>query len=240
MHTRTCADRRAKIGTPHWHRLNQLRTKPLLGLIDTHSALWSHPHHALYREADVLRTRAEAALQPLPNNALEEPQRALIRLNSLISKLAKSDVASLMAREWDAYRLGKLVGRPHLTFQIPALVEEWGDASWRYYVKLDRQHATMLLQCRTSYIGLRFHLFGRAAREDITSPSCECGTGDHTIKHLLLDCPNLAPQRLALQSQVGHLDFSFLLTRDAKAFTTWAIDHFGLDHFKTAAEAATK
>jgi hypothetical protein len=240
MHTRTCADRCAKIGTPHWHKLNQLRTKPLLGLIDAHSALWLHPHRVLYREAEVFRARAEAALQPLPNDALEEPQRALMRLRRLISKLAKSDVASLMAREWDAYRLGKLPGRPDLTFQIPALVEGWGDASWESYVKLDRQHATMLLQCRTGYIGLRFHLFGRVAREDITSPHCECGTGDHTVKHLLLDCPNLALQRLALQSQAGHLDFSLFLTRDAKVFTTWAMPHFGLDHFKTAAEAATK
>ncbi|KAK4446104.1 hypothetical protein QBC34DRAFT_411960 [Podospora aff. communis PSN243] len=58
--------------------------------------------------------------------------------------------------------------------------------------------------------------------------------------HLLLDCPLLDQEREALRSQVGHLDFSLLLTRDAKEFTTWAILHFGIDHFESFKSTLTQ
>jgi hypothetical protein len=239
---RSALARRARlIGTPHYTALLRLREKSILGLVPAHSALHLHPYYGFYDDAKLLRERAMAGLQPLPNNAPERPEQQLVRLGRLITSLAKSDVATVMDREWDIYRISRLAGRLELTFQIPALVQSWGDKSWRFYSKLDRPNATMLLQCRTSFIGLRFHLFDRKHDPDkLTSPLCLCNTGNHTVKHLLLDCPLLEQERESLLSQLGHLDFSLLLTQDAKVFTTWAILHFRLDHFESFRSTLTQ
>ena len=47
---------------------------------------------------------------------------------------------------------------------------------------------------RTDNIGLRQFLFNRNV-PDVTGPSCECGTGNQTVRHVLLACPKFADLR---------------------------------------------
>lgn len=153
-----------------------------MGLTDVDSGLDNHPFHKLHDEAACLRAAAEKLMADTPGG--NEPitttvaqdglgngppvgsaanghgvDGELSRLRTFITRQAKIVTASLMAHEWDTYRKDRLNGSTSPTPKIQALVEEWGDQSWAFYKKLDRANATMLLQCRTGYIGLGYNLF---------------------------------------------------------------------------------
>jgi hypothetical protein len=88
----------------------------------------------------------------------QESVAAGTRLDNFIRKLSKDVATALMETQWEAYReKRRLEQRPgHM---VPAPAEAWGEKSLRYYHGLSRAQSTMLLQCRTGFIGLRSRLY---------------------------------------------------------------------------------
>lgn len=78
------------------------------------------------------------------------------------------------------------------------------------YNALDAEQAAILIQCRSNHSHLRSYLH-RIGREE--SGECECGTGQETVKHVLLACPRWQGLRQELVVEAGARwgDISFLL-----------------------------
>jgi len=65
----------------------------------------------------------------------------------------------------------------------------------------NRNTCAKTIQMRTGHCGLNkyLHRFGIA-----DSPNCECGCGQETVEHFLLECPLFIEQRNALRNKVGN------------------------------------
>ena len=68
------------------------------------------------------------------------------------------------------------------------------------YNKLSRNTSGKIIQLRTGHCGLNsyLHRFGIAE-----SPACECGTGQETVEHFLLECPRYRNQRTEMRRKAG-------------------------------------
>ena len=60
-----------------------------------------------------------------------------------------------------------------------------------------------IIQLRTGHCSLNsyLHRFGLA-----DSPLCECGTGEETVEHFLLECPLYREQRTELRNKAGTMN----------------------------------
>ncbi|KAJ4249111.1 hypothetical protein NW762_012445 [Fusarium torreyae] len=126
-----------------------------------------------------------------------------------------------------------------------ALEEPWGPESFRLYDGMTRGQSTMLLQCRTEFIGLNYFLNGIQAKRPSRDPQrpetteslelipaeCPCGHSRQTVFHVFMDCPALSFARRRLGAKVGRLDFKRLLTVQGTIAADWAIAYFKLDQF---------
>ncbi|CAG7561948.1 unnamed protein product [Fusarium equiseti] len=122
----------------------------------------------------------------------------------------------------------EVCGRPSKNLS-PAIIDEtWGRSSLEYYAGLTRAQSTMLLQCRTEFIGLASYLFtiGKSA-----SPDCPCGDGRQTPFHCFVRCKNLDNVRHSLYLRLGHINYKGLLTTHGKIAAQWAIAYFGIEQF---------
>ncbi|PNP82879.1 hypothetical protein FNYG_03757 [Fusarium nygamai] len=109
-----------------------------------------------------------------------------------------------------------------------ALDESWGKQSLGYYKSLTRAQSTMLFQCRTEFIGLKYHLF-RIKLSD--APYCRCMKSRETPFHLFIECPFLDSNRKDLFRELQHSNFSTLLTVDGRVAAEWAITYFDIEQF---------
>ena len=68
------------------------------------------------------------------------------------------------------------------------------------YNKLTRNTCGKIIQLRTGHCGLNsyLHRFGLA-----DSPLCDCGTGEETVEHFLLECPRYREQRAEMRNKAG-------------------------------------
>ena len=68
------------------------------------------------------------------------------------------------------------------------------------YNKLSRNTSAKIIQLRTGHCGLNsyLHRFNLA-----DSPFCDCGTGQETVEHFLLECPLYREQRTKLRNNAG-------------------------------------
>lgn len=71
------------------------------------------------------------------------------------------------------------------------------------YNKLSRSTSAKIVQLRTGHCELNsyLHRFGLA-----DSPLCECGTGEETVEHFLLECPLYREQRTELRNKTGTMN----------------------------------
>ncbi|KAG5794596.1 hypothetical protein H9Q69_006358 [Fusarium xylarioides] len=112
-----------------------------------------------------------------------------------------------------------------------ALDERWGKQSLGYYKGLTRAQSTMLFQCRTEFIGFKYHLF-RIKLGD--TPHCRCNKSRETPFHLFVECSDLASNRKRLFRELQHNNFSTLLTVDRRVAAEWAIRYFDIEQFDNA------
>jgi hypothetical protein len=82
--------------------------------------------------------------------------------------------------------------------------------TFRFYGALSSDEASILVQARAEYCGLKVALFRKKLAD---SPVCECGRGDETLLHVLLRCDLYAEPRKALQEVADNRwgDASYLL-----------------------------
>ncbi|KAF5024611.1 hypothetical protein F66182_3374 [Fusarium sp. NRRL 66182] len=166
------------------------------------------------------------------------------RRKTVINQHAKQLAQKQSAEIWDDYRrkrAAKYCQRHHPL----ALEESWGPQSLRLYRGMTRGQSTMLLQCRTEFIGLSGFLNGIQAKrpsddaqdpDSVESPplipaECPCGQSKQTVFHMFMRCPALGLARRRLEAKVGHLDFQQLLTVHGTVAADWAITYFNLDQF---------
>ncbi|KAF4999739.1 hypothetical protein FDECE_11418 [Fusarium decemcellulare] len=190
-----------------------------------------HPYAVLGHFAKDLASRAKQLIEDENDlkgkhkiDAKKDWSEPEIRAKT-ISACAQADAFKKSSSLWEDY-CGKYVTR-HNTY-MPAIYEDWGGESFAYYAGLTRAQSTILLQCRTGVIGLNDNL---SSRKRADSPFCPCGKDRHTARHLFTRCENLQSERDSLRRAIGHTDFRTLVTTEAEAATTWAINHFGIDHY---------
>ncbi|KAL7796456.1 reverse transcriptase (RNA-dependent DNA polymerase) domain-containing protein [Trichoderma afarasin] len=139
--------------------------------------------------------------------------------------------------EWDRYRK-KHRKRP-VENQTLAIKEPWSLRSLKYYDDLKtRRECTMLLHCRTGYIGLRSYLNRFDKEKPTTCPYCE--DGPHTIQHLFMSCEggeerrnSIAEARRILYSEVGDEDYnlSSIFQQHTVKAVKFALATFGIPQF---------
>ncbi|RFN48513.1 hypothetical protein FIE12Z_7259 [Fusarium flagelliforme] len=151
----------------------------------------------------------------------------------IASSYIKRQVTTECKAIWKGYvdsrvRAREGCGRPSKTLS-PAIIDEtWGRSSLEYYNGLTRAQSTMLLQCRTEFIGLAGHLFTIGKSK---SPDCPCGDGRQTPFHCFVRCRNLDNFRHALYLKLGHINYKDLLTTHGKIAAQWAIAYFDIEQF---------
>ncbi|KAI1047149.1 hypothetical protein LB505_010119 [Fusarium chuoi] len=153
-------------------------------------------------------------------------------------KIVGSHIKWLAARDcqdlWQVYvggRKGNQVEAGKSLSLLPvALDESWDKQSLGYYKGMTRAQSTMLFQCRTEFIGLKYHLF-RIQLGD--APYCRCNKSRETPFHLFVECPSLDSHRKDLFRELQHTNFSTLLTVDGGVAAQWAISYFDIEQFDT-------
>ncbi|RYP82468.1 hypothetical protein DL769_001661 [Monosporascus sp. CRB-8-3] len=215
------AHRARTVHTPEFQELERIRNRPLVGV--SNSSLERHPFRKLH--ADAIRLAQEARRRISDEKEATRIWSISKRRNKIINKCALQHAADSMSRLWNDYRrrYANRLDKPRP--RTAALEEEWGPQSYLYYEGLSRAQSTMLLHCRTGYIGLRAYLHSIKV-ESIDSDRCPCGTGRHTVEHLFFHCPNLAAFQSEYSHKVNHGDLRTLLTKDASVATQWAICEF--------------
>lgn len=128
--------------------------------------LAAHPCQLLDREAHDLCMRA---WQQLARNLGGDAQKLAAKWldpktrKEAINKCAKQDAARRSAEIWDNYRRKRAAKHADSAFPR-ALVEDWDPKSFQYYQGLTRAQSTMMLHCRTEFIGLNDFLHRKKVR----------------------------------------------------------------------------
>ncbi|OHE92937.1 hypothetical protein CORC01_11804 [Colletotrichum orchidophilum] len=161
-------------------------------LIDTKSfpfkrslaSLSSHPFRASYAHARVLADNAGAA----DSETLREKH---IVINAYIRKQANLLSTKLWSSYWGK-RIESETSNRGLSGRPAALADDWGRENIKRHRGLSRAQSTVLIQCRTDFIGLDSFLYPRKLAE---TDMCSCGFAKHTVEHLFYECPLLSKER---------------------------------------------
>ncbi|KAF5694822.1 hypothetical protein FDENT_950 [Fusarium denticulatum] len=125
-----------------------------------------------------------------------------------------------------------MTSRGNNSAQLPAtLTERWGKKSLEYYDEsMSRAQTTILLHCRTEFIGLKAHL-SKIGIKEAGCGRCACGEFRETPFHLFVQCGRLKGARKKLERIVGHTTYKDLVTKDSKVATQWALKYFDIEQF---------
>lgn len=112
-----------------------------------------------------------------------------------------------------------------------ALREPWSQRSLKYYKKLNRKQSTMLLHCRTGWIGLRSHLKRLNLEQSDRCP--HCNNGPHCVEHLFIHCKHnsLALPRKRLFYEANTRDLHTIVTKCPRLAANFAITNFSIEQF---------
>ncbi|EKJ70496.1 hypothetical protein FPSE_09357 [Fusarium pseudograminearum CS3096] len=151
----------------------------------------------------------------------------------IVSNYLKRQATKECEELWNAYvddRIQSLEARGGNRKTLPpAIIDEpWSKRSLGYYDGLTRAQSSMLLQCRSEFIGLISHLYTIKLSE---SPACPCGGGRQTPFHCFIQCRNLDNARELLQEKLGYTNYKDLLTVDGKIAAQWAIAYFDIEQY---------
>ncbi|KAH7020482.1 hypothetical protein EDB80DRAFT_821479 [Ilyonectria destructans] len=144
-----------------------------------------------------------------------------------IGTCAKQEGIERSARLWDKYRKDRERVRRRL-HRPAVLAEDWGAESFQYYKGLTRAQSTMLLHCRTEFIGLNGYLFNA---KQVPSAACPCGHPQQTVFHMFVHCRNLDAARARLTAELEHNDMKRLMTENGAVVADWGITFFNIDQF---------
>ncbi|KAF3808262.1 hypothetical protein GCG54_00006881 [Colletotrichum gloeosporioides] len=206
--------------------------------------LKSHPYKIDYDHA---RELVEEAEQQLRESKPGLADATLIDMDprkrsQVVNRYIREQATLLSEHLWKAYRDRP---RPSRTVAYglrgrPVAAEgKWGAFNLKRFKGLSRAQSSILIQCRTGYIGLKAFLHPKNLAD---TDMCSCGQDEHTVEHLIFDCPSLASARRNLPIWKWRISryhahtrqrrsLDDLLTDFSRAVSTWAIHHFGLDQF---------
>ncbi|KAJ3542437.1 hypothetical protein NM208_g4093 [Fusarium decemcellulare] len=223
--------RAKELDSPECHQLRQMRTAHARHPFNRLEG----PAAALYNDAE--HTKEWRLHQADPHSSVGNETKRI----SIMRGLSKNNAREQCSIKWAEYLKERPLrherernkrgnqGWLRYSSHVPqALIEPWGGKSLKYYSNLSRAQSTMLLQCRTGFIGLKHHL---CKINSADSPTCSCKRTYETVFHKLIQCSKLQEARLSLEREVGHTDFSKLLTTDGKVAAEWAITFFGIKQF---------
>ena len=210
----------------------------------------STAYQLLDEQASNLCSRARRAIQ-FPDetdpkskaNKKQEPNSWVDRWldqnkrNAVINRVVRQDAKKQSVADWDTYKR-KRANRHPGSYPPASIAEDWGPESLEYYAKMNRAQSTMLLHCRTGFIGLNYHLHNikvkREGTDQVIDAKCSCGHVKQTVYHMFIDCPDLRDARKHLQDEAMFLDIRLLLTCATRIAADWAISYFGLKQFEAA------
>ncbi|KAF4949971.1 hypothetical protein FSARC_13332 [Fusarium sarcochroum] len=165
--------------------------------------------------------------------------------NQIIANWIKKQASMDCEERWEMYVAKRILpqlakGRDATQLRLPvALTEGWGKKSLGYYSNMSRAQSTMLLHCRTEFIGLKGHL-NDTKTKNVKSPLCACKRSKETPFHLLVECTKLRDAREALMRELGHTTYADLLTRDGKVTAEWALRYFDIENFDSVRERSSR
>ncbi|KAF6516142.1 hypothetical protein HZS61_004883 [Fusarium oxysporum f. sp. conglutinans] len=174
--------------------------------------------------------------------AMNDPKARNIRLRRFIKVRATQ---SCRVR-WEQYILQRRVERAMTSrgdnsAQLPAaLLEPWGSKSLGYYNKnMSRAQTTILLHCRTEFIGLKAHL-SKVGVKEAGSGRCACEKFRETPFHLFVQCERLKDARKKLEREVRHISYEDLLTKHSQVATQWALKYFDIQQYDSVRSKHTQ
>ncbi|GJC99960.1 zinc knuckle [Colletotrichum higginsianum] len=187
------------------HRLRTLNTQEHKRLMESQQQLYpgmrstavfdAHPYKKAYdlAEAFLVTIRAELYHVKFPVPAAEIWGNSESR-NEYINDYAERQASTMSGMLWDQYlnRRNK-ASRTLFNVRPVAAKGEWRKENLECYEGLKKAQSTILIQCRTGVIGLNSFLKQVKLSE---TDMCPCGTGVHTVSHLLYKCPSLAEARV--------------------------------------------
>ncbi|PON22897.1 hypothetical protein TGAM01_v208152 [Trichoderma gamsii] len=192
--------------TDHAKELRLIRERAGLGA----HRLKAHP----FTQLDILAERLRNMAKGLHHNVKE----------------TMSDILNFQASaEWDQYRNSHVPSSPES--KALTLREPWSKRSLNYYKKVNRKQSTMLLHCRTGWIGLRSHLKRLNLEQSDRCP--HCNNGPHCVEHLFIHCKHnsLALPRMRLFREAGTKNLDAIITRHPQLAANFAITNFGIEQF---------
>ncbi|KAK1529175.1 zinc knuckle [Colletotrichum costaricense] len=234
------------------HRINNLYSPEYRDLeamwdnvftdIATEQELGAHPYKALYGQAESLWLEMrERVLDKQLCRANWNPEQAVQseaegwadpkRRKAIIKAYLKDISMERSSLAWDRYRNDRSGKVRNINRNTPALKENWGPESLKYYQGLTRAQSSMLFQCRSGVIGLNGYLFSLKANL-VETHRCRCGHPMQTAEHLFAHCKQLTFERSRLRKHVGVINFDLLVTTEANVATAWAIRHFDIAQFR--------
>ncbi|KAG5803701.1 hypothetical protein H9Q74_009038 [Fusarium xylarioides] len=153
--------------------------------------------------------------------ALDDPKARNVKLKRFIKvRAARSCIV-----RWEKYvrqrRLDRALtsGGDNSAHLPAALLEPWDKKSLGYYDEnMSRAQTTILLHCRTEFIGLKSHL-SKIGIKEAGCGRCACERHRETPFHLFVQCERLKDARKELEEKVGHTSYERLLTKDSKVAT---------------------
>lgn len=177
---------------------------------------------------DPARKRFEKRHDPKKKPGAWEDSKYAEDRKRAIKKEAKKQLNDCSAAAWKAYQAEF---KSDFNLYNFALNGDWGPENLERYKKLNRKQCTILLQCRTGFIGLQKYL---SMRKLVSLPRCRRGcSADETVKHMFERCrdPTLVEARIKLQSETGESDTGLLLENHPVQAANFAIEYFNLDQF---------
>lgn len=145
-------------------------------------------------------------------------------------KETTTDILNFQAStEWEQYRASHAPSSPEN--KVLALREPWSPRSLKYYKTLNRKQSTMLLHCRTGWIGLRSHLKRLNLEQSDRCP--HCNKGPHCVEHLFIHCKHksLALPRKRLFHEAGTRNLNTIVTKYPQLAANFAITNFSIEQF---------
>ncbi|KAF4953635.1 hypothetical protein FGADI_5971 [Fusarium gaditjirri] len=184
----------------------------------------------------------DASFREAGLKAMDDPKARSIRLRKFI----KVRATRTCRVRWEQYILQRRLDRAMTSLgdnsaQLPAALKEpWGIKSLGYYDKnMSRAQTTILLHCRTEFIGLKAHLSKMGIKE-AGSGRCACGKFRETPFHLFVQCERLKDARKNLERVVRHVSYEDLLTKDSQVATQWALTYFDIEQFDSTPKLLTR
>lgn len=190
-------------------------------------ALW-----AIAKEAqpllDAARERFEKKHHPKKKPGAWEDGKYEKDRTQAIKNEAKKQLHDCSATAWKAYQ-AKF--KSDFSLHNFALKGDWGAKHLERYKKLNRKQCSILLHCRTGFIGLSKYV--SMVNRNIL-PRCRRGcNADETVKHYFERCTDqtMVEARDQLQSETGESDTGRLLENHPLQAADFALKYFNIEQF---------